>query len=554
MAEVRVNPAEVGPRIAAALQAAASALAAPAAITPPVPAGADPVSVAAAGHVATNAATLSEHLAAGITRLEQGAQAVTAALTGYVVSDATGAAKISGHGGAVAAPLADMVLPAVPAIDFPAPPMQAAAAVASLPGDPAVIDDALHGGAAEAGLHTHAESWDAAAQGLDTAASHLQTVGADLSWSGPAGQSLTQRLTEFGGWLSASAQSARSHAQTARDAATQYRQAVNSHPRAEEVRATQQAYLDAVSRASAGDLSAVPQALQEEAKLADLKVQSASAMTTYGQGAGDLGDVNHPGASPQIGQAGAGGAERAAKDGVEAAEDGEGAGDELGGESADELQAGADPAAADSPAGQMEQQLMSTVTQMPSQMAGAVGQALSGAGQQLGQVGQQANQAVSQLGQVLGGPLSSSVSRLGAPVGASVPDLGGGVGGLGAGGGAGGLGDLGGGLGDLGGVAGGGFGAGTAPASLPEQPAAPPPPPAAPTSSPAGVRTSVPGTGMAGGMPMGMMPMGQRGGADGDKELPRNTDWFPDEALVKDEAEVSEAVAGQRRRPRPQET
>jgi len=60
-------------------------------------------------------------------------------------------------------------------------------------------------------------------------------------------------------------------------------------------------------------------------------------------------------------------------------------------------------------------------------------------------------------------------------------------------------------------------------------------------------------TGMAG--PMGMMPMAGAGaGAGGDKELPRNQDWFPDEELVKDEAEVSEPVAGQRRRPRPTET
>jgi hypothetical protein len=54
---------------------------------------------------------------------------------------------------------------------------------------------------------------------------------------------------------------------------------------------------------------------------------------------------------------------------------------------------------------------------------------------------------------------------------------------------------------------------------------------------------------------MGMMPMGGAGvGGGGDKEMPRNVEWFPDEALVTDEPEVSEAVAGQRRRPRPTET
>jgi hypothetical protein len=53
---------------------------------------------------------------------------------------------------------------------------------------------------------------------------------------------------------------------------------------------------------------------------------------------------------------------------------------------------------------------------------------------------------------------------------------------------------------------------------------------------------------------MGMMPMNRGHGGDSGKELPRNAEWFPDEQLVKDEAEVSEPVAGQRRRARPTET
>ena len=93
------------------------------------------------------------------------------------------------------------------------------------------------------------------------------------------------------------------------------------------------------------------------------------------------------------------------------------------------------------------------------------------------------------------------------------------------------------------------------PAGLPEQaaPPAPAPPPASTTAVPT---TAVPrggGAAMGGGMmPMGMMPHGNKG-ADG-KEIDRNPEWFPDEPLVKDSVEVSEPIAGQRKRSRPAET
>ena len=103
-----------GPRIALALQAAATALAAPAAIAP-LTGGADPVSAAAAGRWRP-AATLSGQLAGGISRLAQGAQAVTKALAGYVSTDAAGAARIDGHAAAAAAAetVAAIVIPSVP--------------------------------------------------------------------------------------------------------------------------------------------------------------------------------------------------------------------------------------------------------------------------------------------------------------------------------------------------------------------------------------------------------------------------------------------------------
>ena len=565
MAELRVDPAHVGPRIAVALQSAAAALAVPAAIAPPLPAGADPVSAAAAGRVATNAATLSGHLAAGITRLAQGAAAVTKALSGYVTTDAAGAALIDGHAAAAAAEtVAAIAIPAIPAIEIPSVPVDAAAALASLPGDPAIIDDALHTGAAESGLHAHAAAWDSAASQLHTAATEMRMLGASLpsGWSGPAADNLTTRLGTFSDWLTSSAQSARAHADTTRQAATMYRSAVNAHPRATDVRNTQQALMAAMRRAAAGDPTAVPVALDEEAKLAQMKQQSVTAMTQYGQGAGGLSPAATPGDSPQIGDGDPRLPDKPA-DGVESADDASGDDLEaalLDGESLDDPQAldglSGSPDQLSQTAGQSMQQMLGTMTQMPSQMAQAVGQALNSSGQQLGQVGQQASQAVSQLGQVLGGSPLGGAGRVAASS-AGVGDAGSGLLDALGGGGAGGAGDLGSGLGDLGAGA-GDFGAGTVPAGLPEQL---PPPSGAAAAAQTATTTSVPRSpgptmagGMAGGMPMGMMPMAGRGAGDGNKELARNPDWFPDEALVKDEPEVSEAVAGQRRRPRPTQT
>ena len=574
MAEVRVSPGEVGARIAQALHAAAQALASPAAIAPPIPAGADPVSVAAAGRMSANAATLSAQLASGLPRIAVGAAAVSAALGGYESTDAAGAALVSGYaaggGGAANVALPAVEMPAVPVVDVGALPVDAGAALASLPGDPAVIDEALHAGAAEAGLHAHAQAWDTAAMQLHTAADGLQSLRAGMgqAWSGDAAESLGGRLDRFGQWMTASAASAQTHAESAREAAQLYRTAVNSHPRADEVRSTEQTLLAAVRRAAAGDLSAVGQAQAAEVRLAQLKEQSVSAMTGYGQGVTGLVPVDHPGESPSLGE---GGGPAGAKDGGESEDgtelsDGVEGGDEFGDDSLEAAGEGLDGGLLDpqsgpaSPGelagvgGQLKDQLMGPMMQLPTQLASTAGPALSAPAQQIGQVGQQATQMVSQLGQSLAGSPVGSLGRTAGGVGGGdrsglgAADLGG----LGGGGG-----DLGGFGGDLGGGGGGGadFGGGTVPAGLPAQPAPPvpsPPPSTGPVSVP---RTTVPvAGGMVGGMPMGMMPMAGRGGGDGDKELPRNTEWFPDEPLVTDEPVVAEAVAGQRRRPRPQET
>lgn len=533
MADLRVDPAEVGPRLAAALSAAAAALAAPAGIAPPLPPGADPVSVAAANRVAVESAKLSGHLAGGISRLIEGAQAVTTALTGYVVTDAAGAAGIIGSSAAGAsAAIPAINIPSPPVVDIPNVPVDIPAALATVPADPATVDDALTAGAGQGALEGHAAAWDGMAAQLHNVASELATLGSNPpgSWDGPAAQNLSQRLLEFGDWMHTSGDSATTHADGTRQVGGLYQDAVNLHPRSADVRNTQQALLNAASRAAAGDPVAAAQAAGEEAKLAKMKEQSAMVMTRYGQGASGIKDVPHPGDSPRIG----------------------GDGDpHLPNKPAKDLGSVDDPQSGDSPAqqlgettGQSVQEVMSTLTEVPSQVANAVGQALGKAGQSLGQVGQQAGQAASQLGQVLGGgsPLSgpgksSTGNPLSGPGSGSDP-----------------LADSGLGSGD--GGAGGGGAGGTMPAALPEQlspatQAAPPPQsPAPPSAVP---RTSAPPVSGMGGTPMGMMPMGRHGG-ESDKELPRNPEWFPDEPLVKDEPEVSDAVAGQHRRPRPTET
>ncbi|MCV6989747.1 PPE domain-containing protein [Mycobacterium timonense] len=532
MAELRVDPAEVGPRLAAAFSAAAAALAAPAGIAPAPPAGSDPVSVAAANRAAVNSAKLSGHLAGGIKRLADGAQAVTTALNGYVVTDEAGAAEINGGtaGAAAGAAIGAINLPSPPAVDIPNVPVDIPAALASVPADPATVDEALTTGAGAGGLEGHAAAWDGVATQLRTIGAEFRTLGSSLpaSWAGPAGESLSQRLLGFGDWMHASGEAASSHASNVRQLGGFHRDAVSAHPRAVQVRQTEQALLNAAARAAAGDPAAAAKAAEEEAKLSQLKEQSVMTMARYGQGAAGVKDVEHPGDSPRIGGDGDPHLPNKPAHGLGSIHDPQDV-EEAGDAPAEEL---------GETTGKSMQDVMGSMTTVPSQVANAVGQALSKSGQSLGQLGQQASQAASQLGQGLGG--GSPLSGLGKPAsGNPLSRLGSGS-------------DL------LGSGAGGGSGAGaggTMPAGLPEQlspgtPAAPPPPTTAPTSIPRAPSTS--GGGM-GGMPMGMMPMGRAGG-DSDKELTRNPEWFPDEPLVKDEPEVSEAVAGQRRRPRPTET
>lgn len=259
MAGVRVEPDEVGPRIAAALSAAAAALSAPAAIAPPLPPGSDPVSVAATNRVAVNAAKLSAQLAAGIPRLSEGGQLVAAALTGYGVTDAQGAASVGGQGtpAAAAAAVTPSDIPAPPVVAVPDLPFDMPSALATVPAAPDVVDLALRSGAGESGLEAHATGWDAAATNLTQAAQSLQQLAGGLpaSWEGRDAETLSVKLQDFGRWMENSATAAGAQANSARQVASHWSTAVADHPRAEDYERARQLYSAAVSRAAAGILA-----------------------------------------------------------------------------------------------------------------------------------------------------------------------------------------------------------------------------------------------------------------------------------------------------------
>ena len=539
MAGIRVDPAEVGPRISAALSSAAAALAAPAAITPPAAPGADPVSVAAAGQVAASAGRLSADLAGGIARITEGSQAVAAALQRYVDGDAAGAQGISGGsvgagsvGGAVQAALSALNIPAPPAVSIPDMP-DTSSAVAQIPAEPATVDDALRGGAGEAGMEAHAAAWDSAAAELSSAAAALQALATGLpgSWDSEAASLLSARLQSFGQWMNEGATSAGAQAMAARQVGSYWRSAVAEHPRAEDVRQRYKLLLAASTRAAAGDPRGAAEAAEHERAIEEAREVSASTINRYGEGAGGVNDqVNKPGDSPRI--SGDGDPRLPDKPAGEIGSIDDPA-------AADELQSGDAAQGLGESTGQGMQSVMSTLMQIPSMVANAGGQMMGKAGESVQQMGQQASQAASQLGNVLGGGGSpTGGSGLGSSGRNPLSALGSGGGGSGLGGGGGGA----------------GGGGRTMPASLPEQaPAAAPPPAASSTTAPstgAGARPG--GFGGSGMMPMGMMPHNR--GGEGDKEAARNKDWFPDEPLIADEPEVSEPVAGQRRRVRPTET
>ncbi|EUA17519.1 PPE family protein [Mycobacterium xenopi 4042] len=191
MAELRVDP----PRWAAArcgVQRGRRGTGRPAEIAPAPPAGSDPVSVAAANRAAVNSAKLSAHLAGGIKRLAEGAQAVTAALNGYVVTDEAGAAEITGGTAAAAAgaAISAINIPSPPVVEVPNVPVDVPAALASVPADPATVDDALTTGAGAGGLEGHAAAWDGVAAQLRTIGGEFRTLGSSLpaSWRGLLGQ------------------------------------------------------------------------------------------------------------------------------------------------------------------------------------------------------------------------------------------------------------------------------------------------------------------------------------------------------------------------------
>lgn len=526
---MEVDPAVVGPQIGQVLASAAAALSGSAAIAPPLPPGADPVSIAAANRVAVNGGKLSAQLAGGITRLAEGGQAVAAALQRYIVADAQGAAKVAGSGSAVgaASQFVPLDIPAPPAVAIPDLPCDIPAALATVPAEPDVVDMALRSGAGHAGMEEHATSWDVTAADLAAAAQSLHELAGGLpaSWQGQDSEKLSARLSAFGQWMEHSATAARAQAGSARAVSEHWSTAVQKHPRAEAYEEQRQLFMQAAARAAAGDLHGAADAAKAEGVMSQMKSDSASTMTSFGNAAGGVNDkVNLMGDSPRIsGDGDPHLPHQSAKElGTAAADDDLLSGLGLGGDGDSANQSG-----------QAAGSAMQSVLSIPEQIASALGQSLNQASQPL----QQASQAASGLGSGLG----SGMPGGGMPGGGSprnplskMGSEGSPLGGLGAGG--------------------GGGGGRTMPASLPEQLS--PPAAAAPPATNAVPTAAAPprgGSPMGGSMmPMGMMPHGAKSGEG--QELDRNTDWFPDEPLVKDDVEVSQPIAGQRKRDRPSET
>ncbi|UQX13436.1 PPE domain-containing protein [Candidatus Mycobacterium methanotrophicum] len=532
MGGVRVDPEQVGPQIGAVLASAAAALSGSAAIPPPLPPGADPVSVAAANGVAVNGGKLSSQLVAGVSRLSEGGKAVIAALQRYVVADAQGAAAVGGSGSAAAGAvgaLADIDIPSAPMVEIPNLPFDMPAALATVPAEPDVVDMALRSGAAESGMEPHAAGWDATATSLSMAAQSLHELAGGLpaSWEGHDAQALSDRLSTFGQWMEHSATAASAQANGARQVVGHWSTAVNKHPRAEDYEQQRQLFMQAAARAAAGDPQGAVDAAQHEGEMSRMKSDSVTTMTSFGEAAGGVNDkVNLLGDSPRISGDGDPHLPHQPAKKIGTADT-----DDLLSADADAAGAGGDSAGE---SGQATGSAMQSAMSIPQQVADALGKSLGQASQPL----QQASQAASQLGNGLGGMPSGGMPSSGMPSGGSPRNP---------------LSKLGSGSNGLEGLGGGGGGR-TMPASLPEQlsPPAAAPPPAPTTAVPT---NAVPRGGPSAGggmMPMGMMPHGNRSGEG--QEIERNTQWFPDEPLVKDDVETSEPIAGQRKRTRPTET
>ncbi|EUA09666.1 PPE family protein [Mycobacterium xenopi 4042] len=129
-------------------------------------------------------------------------------MNGYVVTDEAGAAEITGGTAAAAAgaAISAINIPSPPVVEVPNVPVDVPAALASVPADPATVDDALTTGAGAGGLEGHAAAWDGVAAQLRTIGGEFRTLGSSLpaSWAGPAGDRLSQRLLGFGDWMHAS--------------------------------------------------------------------------------------------------------------------------------------------------------------------------------------------------------------------------------------------------------------------------------------------------------------------------------------------------------------
>ena len=220
--------------------------------------------------------------------MSEGAQAVAAALIGYVRTDAEGAATVGGQGTPAAAAVTPARIPVPPAVMIPDLPFDMPAALAAVPAEPDMVDVALRSGAGESGPEAHAAGWDSVATSLAQVAQSLQQLGGGLPawWQGQDAEALSGKLQEFGRWMENSARAAGAQASSARQVASHWSTAVANHPRAEDYQQCREQFLAAAGRASAGDPRGAAEAAQHEGEMTQMKEASTKAMTTFGQSAG----------------------------------------------------------------------------------------------------------------------------------------------------------------------------------------------------------------------------------------------------------------------------
>lgn len=533
------------------------------------PAGADPISVAAASSVNANSTAMSSTMAMAAHHIITGAAALHAAADVLAGTEQGNAASLSGQTAAALTP-PPPAIPVDPAPPTPqvAPRVVSAADIAVDPeGDPEPTAIALRSGDGGASLNTHATQWHTASTTLSEGGSLLQSLSARTAgdWSSPDGQRAATALTQMGGWLSTASGHASTLADTSTQHAASFTRAVATHPTPEQVIAAknQVKVTAAEATTNAGAIPAyhvavanyLDQVRQGVGAATDYRTQTASyqqdaptssAPPTIANGSGANQDQNTNGDKKNKGKPGE--PDPSDPSGAPASPDAGTGGDQAltGGDVSDTTSG--DPSIANDGQALGQQMYAQYQDQQTDQQIATTGMQI---GMQVLQQGMQAAQSLSSAAATsLTSPLTNPALN-GDPGLDTSGDLTGGSPDLGAGGGGGG--DLSGGSPDVGAGGGGGVDVGgdslgTEPSGLitpvgQPQPSTAISTPTAPPSGPPSTTAPAASTPM---MPMSPMMSGMAGLARGTQARERNHQVYPDQVVYRDDTERTEETIGER--------